>query len=90
MVALKVVSISKFREFYSQGVRFGRSEVVEIRIGRIWWCGDTWVVCESDKMNTTARQRDSHVQRGTALENRGGNTTFGVMIGIPVVLFEKL
>ncbi len=90
MVALKVVSISKFREFYSQGVRFGRSEVVEIGISRIWWCGDTWVVCESDKMNTTARQRDSHVQRGTALENRGGNTTFGFMIGILVVLFEKL
>ena len=46
--------------------------------------------CESDKMNTTARQMNSHVQRGTDLENRGGNTTFGAMNGILKVLFGKL
>ncbi|CAM9021203.1 unnamed protein product [Wickerhamomyces anomalus] len=90
MVVLKVVSISKFREFYSQGVGFGRSEVVEIGISRIWWCGDTWVDCESDKMNTTARQRNSHVQRGTILESRGGNTTFGVLIVALELHFGKL
>ncbi len=46
--------------------------------------------CESDKMNTTARHRNSHVQRGTDLESRGGNTTFGVLIGALEVLFGKL
>ena len=90
MVILKVVSISKFREFYSQGVRFGRSEVVEIGICKRWWCGDTWMDCESDKMNTIARQRDSHGQRGADLESRGGITTFGAMNDILKVLFEKL
>ncbi|CAM9019426.1 unnamed protein product [Wickerhamomyces anomalus] len=90
MAILRVVSISKFGEFYSLGVRLGRSEDVEIGISRMWWCGDTWVVCESDKMNTTACQRDSHAQRGTGLESRGGNTTFGVMVGILEILFEKL
>ena len=46
--------------------------------------------CESDKMNTRARQRNSHVQRGTGLESRGGNTNFGVMNDILKVLFGKL
>ncbi|CAM9023771.1 unnamed protein product [Wickerhamomyces anomalus] len=40
-------------------------------------------------MNTRARQRNSHVQRGTGLESRGGNTTFGVMIGILEAHLEK-
>ncbi|CAM9024543.1 unnamed protein product [Wickerhamomyces anomalus] len=90
MAILKVVSISKFREFYSLGVRFGKSEVVEIGICKRWWCSDTWVGCESDKMNTTARQRDSRAQRGTVLESRGGNTTFIVLIGALKLLFGKL
>ena len=90
MVNLKVAYISKFREFSSLGVRFGRSEVVEIGICKRWWCGDTWMDCESDKMNTTARQRNSHGQRGADLESRGGNTTFGVLIGALEVLFGKL
>ena len=46
--------------------------------------------CESDKMNTIARQRDSHGQRGADLESRGGITTFGAMNDILKVLFEKL
>lgn len=57
---------------------------------KIWWCGDTWMVCESDKMNTTGSQRSSRVQRGTDLETRGWNTTFGVVIGALGLLFGEL
>ncbi len=41
-------------------------------------------------MKTTGSQRSSHVQGGIILENRGGNTTYGVEIGVAVLLFGKL
>ena len=41
-------------------------------------------------MKTTGSQRSSHVQGGNIMENRGGNTTSGVEIGDPVLLFGKL
>ncbi len=41
-------------------------------------------------METTASQRSSHVQGGITMENRGGNTTSGVEICDPVLLFGKL
>ena len=57
---------------------------------KIWRCGDTRMVCESDKMNTTAFYRSSPVQRGCYMETRGGNTTFGVEIGALGLLFGEL
>ena len=41
-------------------------------------------------MNTTGSQRCFHVQGGIIMENRGGNTTYTVEIGVPVLLFGKL
>lgn len=41
-------------------------------------------------MKTTASQRSSHVQGGITMEKRGGNTTYRVEIGVPVLLFGKL
>ncbi|ODQ56628.1 hypothetical protein WICANDRAFT_65907 [Wickerhamomyces anomalus NRRL Y-366-8] len=40
-------------------------------------------------MNTTGSQRSSRVQRGCYMETRGGNTTFGVMIGALGLLFGE-
>lgn len=41
-------------------------------------------------MKTTARQRSSRVQRGTDLETRCRNTTFGVVIGALGLFFGEL
>lgn len=41
-------------------------------------------------MKTRARSRASRVQGGIIMENRGGNTTYGVEIGNTVLLFGKL
>ena len=41
-------------------------------------------------MKTRDRSRASHVQGGIIMENRGGNTTYGVEIGNTVLLFGKL
>ena len=48
------------------------------------------VICKPDKMKTRARSRASRVQGGIIMENRGGNTTYTVEIGVPVLLFGKL